>query len=583
MRTSTYTITDLLKQIRLNLYMIPQFQRDFVWREIQVKLLVDSIARNYPLGSLLTMTKHSEMILPSRSIQATIQFDDEYEVSLSTQGESAERDDKIGTQYVLDGQQRLTSIARVFLNAHPKKNYYFDLKVMHDRFYREDSTDWILERDRGQEDPERKSHGRLLRADIVLDREKTEVYVSEYIEDSSDFNFPDNRAKREASAKIKAVFETIRNYSVPIVVLDRDAGLESICRIFETINSTGTRLTVFDLAVAKYFTNVDLKQLWDSSRNQYPVFDEFDVDGERILQVLVLWNAKEHEKFPEAKRSEMLGLDPTFLEKGWGEATKQLAATYQWAKDNGATAKTLTNQGVLVSIAAFRIVCGDFWAKPLTNFNAVLKRWYFSKILRSTVGATTNYAIGQDFQNFVLYAEKDQPLIFEKITLTIDKLIDLKKPQDSLYKAIQCVMRMSARHDFWSTESLDELEVEDHHIFPASLKTHLSKARLDSIANKVVISGKTNKSLSNKTPDKYFADLQQQVHNAGTQQVANRALQECFIPYSILDSGFADKFKLENFEQFLHDRATMIFNRIQELLGDSLSIEHQSEFNDDFI
>jgi hypothetical protein len=582
MRTTPYTITDLLKQIRLNLYVIPQFQRDFVWNEGQVKLLIDSIARNYPLGSLLTMTKSADINLQSRTITATIEFEEDNE-----QESVEEREDRIGTQYVLDGQQRLTSIARVFLNGHPKKNYYFDLKLMYDEFDSdEQDKNWIVVRKRGQDDPERKGNGRLLRTDVALDPGKTDVYVSEYFEDSPDFTFPDRTAARKAAARIKKVFETIRNYSVPIVVLDRDAKLEAICRVFETINSTGTRLTVFDLAVAKFFTKVNLKRFWNASKEQYPVLSEFDVDGERVLQILALWNAKQNGKFPEAKRSELLNLNAEFLQQNWNEAAKQLAESYQWAKNNGATPKTLTNQGVLVSIAAFRIVCAEFWAKPLTNFNAVLKRWYFSKIMRSTVGATTNYAIGQDFQSLVAYAESNQPLVFERIILTTEKLIDLKKPQDSLYKAIQCVMRMSVKEDIWTGNSLENAVVEDHHIFPVSLKnSRLSQSRLDSIANKLLISSKTNRSLSNRQPEEYFAELRQQVLKDGTQREASKRLRDCFIPYSIEKEDFAEKFKHENFEQFLHDRAALILEQIKEILGDSLILEdyaqHVDEENED--
>ena len=56
----------------------------------------------------------------------------------------------------------------------------------------------------------------------------------------------------------KGVFEAIRKFSIPFVALDNDAPLESVCRVFETINSTGTRLTTFDLAVARYYPEPDL-------------------------------------------------------------------------------------------------------------------------------------------------------------------------------------------------------------------------------------------------------------------------------------------------------------------------------------
>jgi hypothetical protein len=54
------------------------------------------------------------------------------------------------TQYVLDGPQRITSIARAFLNAHPQKAYYFDLKSLYKDFTSEENFDWIVSKRKGE-------------------------------------------------------------------------------------------------------------------------------------------------------------------------------------------------------------------------------------------------------------------------------------------------------------------------------------------------------------------------------------------------------------------------------------------------
>jgi hypothetical protein len=97
----------LLADAKRSAFMIPQFQREFVWTIGQVKLLVDSIARNYPIGSLLLLaeTDPSDPLLKSRRVQATLQGDD------PQSGQPIEP--QPNQFYVLDGQQRLTSIVRV--------------------------------------------------------------------------------------------------------------------------------------------------------------------------------------------------------------------------------------------------------------------------------------------------------------------------------------------------------------------------------------------------------------------------------------------------------------------------------------
>jgi hypothetical protein len=503
------------------------------------------------------------MPLQSRTISAVLQ--DEGPDNSTTEPSQE-------TQYVLDGQQRLTSIARVFLNANPKKNYYFDLKQMLDMFKGEE-TNWVITRQRSRDDPDRKEKGRLLRADIALNQQKTEVYVSEYVEDSEDFpEFTDNRkAAREAAAKIKGIFEVIRKYQVPVVVLDQDAPLESVCRVFETINSTGTRLTTFDLAVARFFPSPDLRQLWENSKTIYPILKDFEVDGERVLQVLALWYAKENTRFPEATRSALLSLDRDFITKNWNRAAKSLAESYEWAQRNGATPTAVSNHGILVSIAVFRIVCKEFVVRPLSNFESVLRRWYFSKIMQTTIAQGTNYRIGQDFVMLVRYAEENTALDFLPVYLTPERLLQINTPQDSRYKALQCIMATKANEDLITGRPLKVSDIEDHHIFPRSLgKEKEKRALLDSVANRIMISKETNRTLSNQHPKEYFAYLRNTVILEGTLHDANRRLSNCFIPGNIESDEFLDIFDNSSLRKFLSERAELILQRVREVLGESL-------------
>ena len=252
MQTTTYSLNTLLGRIRDKSLTIPKFQRKFVWRESAVRSLIDSISRSYPIGSLLLLDKNPDLPLATQDIQAMIREED---LPPDTQPPSDDSQHTEVESYILDGQQRTTSIARVFLNAHRTKIYYFDLKDILEHHDDED-TSWIRTRYRRKgNNPGRRENNRLLRADLCLLQEESDMYVSEYIEDSGDFPEFDRQRSREASAKIKGIFEKIRNYQVPIVSLDPDHGLESICRVFETINSTGTRLRTFDLAVARFFPN----------------------------------------------------------------------------------------------------------------------------------------------------------------------------------------------------------------------------------------------------------------------------------------------------------------------------------------
>ncbi len=112
------SLQDLVKNIDYGNYVIPKFQRDFVWNITDIESLGDSIVRGYPISSLLTM-----------SINGTLKISAS---RLKTDGAK-----KIGENpsYVLDGQQRITSIAKIFLGFDEQKEYYFDLlSMLYERF-----------------------------------------------------------------------------------------------------------------------------------------------------------------------------------------------------------------------------------------------------------------------------------------------------------------------------------------------------------------------------------------------------------------------------------------------------------------
>ncbi len=572
MQTINFDIGQLLKKIRAGHFLIPQFQRDFTWKEGQTKLLIDSIARNYPVGSLLILGRNEEVPLKSRKLDATYppkngQIDD----SVSFDEPSSE------SYYVLDGQQRLTSIARVFLDAHPIRNYYFDLKKMHEVF-NDENPSWIVSRARGKKNPDRKDNNRLIRTDVALDQAKCDVYISEYIEDSGDFpEFEsDKTLARQAAARLKGVFETIRKFSIPFVALDNDAPLESVCRVFETINSTGTRLTTFDLAVARYYPTPDLKELYDNSKDSYPILVEYEIDGERILQILSLYSLRNlANKFPEATRSVLLTLRPDFITERWTDAAFHLSAACEWVKQLGATAKTQPPHGTLVSIAATLMCFPGNLSKPA--FSGTLRKWYFCSTLAANPSPANNYKIGDDFRRFCNFLERNETIQYPRVHFTTDDIIDIKHISDSRYKAIQALMRTTVKEDLITGNALSG-NLEDHHIFPYSLnKSGLSKNKLNSIANKIIVSEETNRTIGNNNPDKYLIELVENHRREGNLADLERRLKACLIPYSSTHDYFEISMRKDSFEKFLENRSQLIVERIKEIVGDAWKAPLDSE------
>jgi hypothetical protein len=111
------TIREVLDLVPRGQLRIPAFQRGFVWDPDQVAFLMDSIYKGYPFGSLLLWRTREQLRFEKRLGPFAL----------------PERDPDLPIDYVLDGQQRLTSIFGVFQTDIPQdagvewSDVFFDL------------------------------------------------------------------------------------------------------------------------------------------------------------------------------------------------------------------------------------------------------------------------------------------------------------------------------------------------------------------------------------------------------------------------------------------------------------------------
>lgn len=108
------SISDLVHDFELGTIAVPEIQRDVVWGADKVKDLIDSITRSYPCGSLILWeprerdrTLVRSMIRPERLDESSV---------------------KLPRYFLLDGQQRLTALASVFLPREKLKTILAELE-----------------------------------------------------------------------------------------------------------------------------------------------------------------------------------------------------------------------------------------------------------------------------------------------------------------------------------------------------------------------------------------------------------------------------------------------------------------------
>jgi hypothetical protein len=205
----------LIDEIGKGIIKIPQFQRDFVWERERARKLIDSIVKGYPIGTFI-IWKTKERLRSIRNIGG---------VALP------EPPGGDFVQYVLDGQQRMTSIFTVLKGLTIKREGgEEDYSKMYVDLTAGDSEDIVVTDTEGRDEKKLVMLKDLLRGKITQ--------FSKFSEDLQD--------------KIDIYRLRIQSYNFSSVLV-KEAPLDVATEIFTRLNIGGKPLTVFEIMVAKTY------------------------------------------------------------------------------------------------------------------------------------------------------------------------------------------------------------------------------------------------------------------------------------------------------------------------------------------
>jgi len=237
-------VSTFLDNLRAKRYQIPTFQREVVWEKDNVKKLWDSIYRFYPIGSILVW-KTPVRLHRHRTIGGHVISDDEGQDEY---------------QYILDGQQRTTSLltslfgGRIEGRGDFDPTVYLDLTIPRseepeDETYSDRFLFWSEIDDRGRvphQNNERKrkfDEGYVVPLrDIAFDFGKVEKGLVEKHPDYDD----------SVRARLREMKQVLDTYRVAFIEL-KGIQIAEVCQIFERVNQAGRPLDIFDIVVAKTY------------------------------------------------------------------------------------------------------------------------------------------------------------------------------------------------------------------------------------------------------------------------------------------------------------------------------------------
>ncbi len=274
--TNPRNLTELLSQIHSGDAVLPDFQRDFVWDSSATKELIVSIAKGFPAGSILRI-RNTRNLFSYREFQGVTPPQTQHP-----------------TYLVLDGQQRLTSLYQAFYGV-GQFRYFLNLqKLLDGEEFDECVISLRATRPQAQAYLTIENQAKDLILPLsVLKSERGEGFSNWQIVVSRTRhrdNPSDAFAMLEKLESIENIWmKVISNYQFPVVTLSDSTDAEAVCTIFETLNRTGVKLTVFDLLTARFWPQgINLREEWDRARQEHPILGEMEVDPYYLLQALSL-------------------------------------------------------------------------------------------------------------------------------------------------------------------------------------------------------------------------------------------------------------------------------------------------------
>ncbi len=484
---------DLISEIQKGHIKVPKFQRNFVWNLEKTAKLLDSILKGYPIGTFI-LWETSERLNDVKNIGNL---------------ELPAVPDNTKVQYVLDGQQRITSLYAAYLGAQIQKEGEKKIKDYSEIYVK-------LDGDIDNND------------DQIIVFEKPE---STYITLHEVLNFTDNLIEIQENysndhfKKIHQYSQAFSTYDFSTILLLKE-DIDSAIEVFTRINTGGQELTLFEIMSAKTY---DEEQGFDMEENFQKLLEELSeikynsISSSVILSTLSLVLSKNR----ECKRKTILQLNKQDIIDTWDDVISALKESIDYFRSvyRIPVSALLPYDSLLVPFSFFFYYNQD---KPKGEQVKYLEEFFWRMSLAYRYSSATESKLAQDIKRIDLILKGDRPS-YEDIKVYLDSpkdLIDTGFSAGSSYcKAILCLLAYHEPKDFQDNGKviLDNSWLKSansrnyHHFFPkAYLKKH-TIGNANCVVNITLVRADLNKrKIRAKAPSMYVLDFWEENENLPT-------------------------------------------------------------------
>ncbi|MFG3080517.1 GmrSD restriction endonuclease domain-containing protein [Streptomyces parvulus] len=518
------SIRQLIEAVSDGRVRIPAFQRGFVWDADRVAQLMDSIYKGYPFGALLFWRTRAEL----RTERDLGPF------------KLPPRPDDYPIDYVLDGQQRLTSIFGVFqTELKPKEqavwtDIYFDYRVAADA---QESLFIPLEKD--EVDPDR--HFPL---NVFFDAAKYG---------------PAFRALPEnVTPKIDDLYSRFKEADVPVQTFTTD-DRAGVAIVFERVNRLGVELDTLQLLSAwTWSEDFDLQRRFESLSEELEPFG-FKGVGEDITLLLRCCAAVVD---GDASPKTLMALNGTKVREHFPHVVNGIKGAIDFVRKELRVQKldNLPHSTLLVPLAVFFAVPDSKSVKISSDQRAILLRWFWKACFSARYGRVVQRNLQADIEEMIkLKGGLSSKL--DEISVQIDERFFLESNFNLNAVSSKTFVLLLAQEHPLSLVGGSAIDLsaalqaynrnEFHHLYPQAFLrgSGVPTDRQSPLANMCFINAIDNKVLGGDAPSAYKA------------RVSNReaVLKRALCPPIEL---FAD-----DYEGFLKARARMLLGAANERMN----------------
>ncbi len=517
-------IITILSQIDLGSYAMPVFQRGYVWNRDQVRKLMNSLYKGYPIGELLVWNTTTNQELSRGDAPLT----------------------PGNVNLILDGQQRMTSLygiirgkAPAFFdgNSNSFTGLYFNVEDESFEFYlaakMKNNPAWV---------------------DVTaLMQQGASNFIQKKMESD-----PTNAAFWISHMAVINKLDGIKNMDIHVqTVSGEDKTIDVVVEIFNNVNSGGTKLSKGDLALAKICGE------WPEARDEMKKILEryrsagYDFSMDWLLRCLTVYLTG------QLYFNALSQTSSTQIQKALPEMDKQIGTCL----DHIGTRLGLDHARVLGGVFAIVTMLGylryNRWKIADSKEWDQLLYWYVHSFLWGRYAGSTESALAQDL-NTINRGDGIPGLLRQLKQSRGDLTV---RPEDfwgwstgaRFYPLLYLLTRTNRARDWGTNLELSNSllgknsTLDVHHIFPKDIlyKAGKSKSIVNALANYAFLTKDTNIAISNQPPEKYMP-----VYRAK----CPGAMESHWIPAN------PNLWKIENYEKFLEERRKLLADAANKLL-----------------